>query len=61
MFADQFKLTIVVDHYPNGDLMFQICYAEEGSQEWVLLSDYPTRKMAVAFVDGIEFRDSNEI
>ena len=61
MFADQFKLKIVVDNYPNGDLMFKVCYAEEGSQDWTMLVDYPTRKMAVAFINGTEFRDSNAI
>ena len=62
MFADQFKLTIVVGTTLEIDrLDFTVCYAEEGSNDWVALATYSSRKEANAFVDGIEFRDSNAI
>ena len=60
MFADQFKLKIV-DRSTDTSLHFVVYYAEEGSNEWIMIYDCPSRIEANAFIDGIEFRDSNAI
>jgi len=60
MFADQFKLKIV-DESTDTCLDLVVYYAKEGSNKWIYLTSYPSRMEAEAFIDGIEFRDSNSI